>query len=154
MIPAPNRIKTMRPKDFSKKLKMIFLKNTHKPLIFDNFILLTGRWQYLYTKNQPCSSFGGRAMTSGVPKNYNFRPWGGRVSPIMGAPVNHRTVSPLRPVNRWTGLVIGRPPRFRAVPPPLTANLSSFCFNISKSWISVKFLQNQNFCCGGLEGFS
>ena len=57
----------------AKKLKMLFLRKTHKPLSFDNFIHLTGRWQYLYTKNQPCSSFGGRAMNSGVPKNDNFR---------------------------------------------------------------------------------
>ena len=68
-------------KDFSKKMKMFFLKNTHKPLSFDNFIHLTGRWQYLYTKNQPCSSFGSRAMNSPVPKNDNFRLWGAQGVP-------------------------------------------------------------------------
>ena len=60
-----------------ENLKMLFLKNTHKPWIFDNKIFLTGRWQYPNPKNQPCSSFGGRAMNSGVPKNHNFRLWGG-----------------------------------------------------------------------------
>ena len=76
---------------------MFFLKNTHKPWIFDNFILLTGRWQYLYTKILPCSSFGGRAMTSGVPKNDNFRFFGGAQSSqgapgrSQNAPQNRRT---------------------------------------------------------------
>ena len=32
---------------FSEKLKMLFLKNTYKPCIFDKKIFLTGRWQYL-----------------------------------------------------------------------------------------------------------
>ena len=73
-------------KDLSNKNgNVFFLKKTHTPLGFNNFIHLTGRWQYFYTKNQPCSSFGGRAMTSGVPKNDNFRPWGGGQ---RGFPIN------------------------------------------------------------------
>jgi len=80
---SPTRLKKMSygqktvMGNFSENLKMLFLKNTHKPWIFDNKIFLTGRWQYLQTKNQPCSSVGGRAMNSGVPKNHNFRLWGG-----------------------------------------------------------------------------
>ena len=45
-------------------------------------------WQYLYTKNQPCSSFGDRAMISGIPKNDNFRPWGGGG---WASPINPKT---------------------------------------------------------------
>ena len=67
--------------NFSENLKMLFLKNAHKPWFFDNKIFLTGRWQYLQTKNQPCSSFGGRAMNSGVPKNQNVRLCGGEGGP-------------------------------------------------------------------------
>ena len=76
---SPTRLKKMSygqktvMGNFSENLKMLFLKNAHKPWIFDNKIFLTGRWQYPNPKNQPCSSFGGRAMNSGVPKNDNFR---------------------------------------------------------------------------------
>ena len=84
-----------------ENLKMLLLKNTHKPWIFDNKIFLTGRWQYLYTKNQPCSSFGGRAMNSGVPKNNNFRLLGGG----DGCPL----LIPWRSNTRFQKEPIGRP---------------------------------------------
>ena len=74
--------------NFSENLKMLFLKNAHKPWIFDNKIFLTVRWQYPNPKNQPCSSFGGRAMNSGVPKNDNFRLLGvGDGGPLL-IPIN------------------------------------------------------------------
>ena len=41
--------------------------------ILINFLHVTSRWQYLYTKNHPCSLFGGRDMNSGVPKIIIFR---------------------------------------------------------------------------------